>query len=34
MFPTRVEDKFYDKLLELKSRFKGQGLTENIVEYQ
>ena len=34
MFPDRKEDKFYDKLLELKSQLKGRGLTKNIVEYQ
>ncbi|MFZ1789176.1 MAG: hypothetical protein WAT92_12715 [Saprospiraceae bacterium] len=34
MFPNRIDDKFYDKLLELKNKFKNHILTEKIVEYE
>lgn len=34
MFPNREEDKFYDKLLELKNQFRNSRMIENIVEYQ
>jgi hypothetical protein len=34
MFPNREEDKFYDKLLELKRQIGNSRMLENIVEYQ
>ncbi|MBK6698948.1 MAG: hypothetical protein IPG55_03435 [Saprospiraceae bacterium] len=34
MFPNREEDKFYDKLLDLKEQFKNHRMIKNIVEYQ